>query len=122
MYAAASPIDHPVLWSPNQGVVKFDMETNATQYWHAGDRRFTGEPIFVPSNDDLDSFDGDEDAGNILVLVHDAEEPDESKRTSLVILDAQNIEDGPVATVAMPETIPFGLHGEFVSAKKWVAL
>ncbi|GHP05324.1 retinal pigment epithelial membrane protein [Pycnococcus provasolii] len=122
MYAAASPIDHPVLWSPNQGVVKFDMETNATQYWHAGDRRFTGEPIFVPSNDDLDSFDGDEDAGNILVLVHDAEEPDESKRTSLAILDAQNIEDGPVATVAMPETIPFGLHGEFVSAKKWAAL
>ena len=113
IYAACSPLSHPVLWSPNQGICRFDMKTGEESVWLAGERRFTAEPVFVPSA----TPGAPEEAGYLLVMVHDAGAPASDGRTSLVVLDAQRLEDGPIATVPLPVTVPFGLHGTFVPAR-----
>ena len=42
---------------------------------------------------------------------------DEGRNTSdLVILDASNFDKPPVASVALPQRVPFGFHGSWVPA------
>lgn len=49
-------------------------------------------------------------AGWILSICYDAER----HVSELIILDAANITQGPVATITLPFVIPHGLHGTFV--------
>lgn len=65
------------------------------------------EPIFVPA-----SADAQEGDGWILSVIWRA--PTES--SELVVLDARNVQDGPIATVPLPQRVPFGFHGNFVAA------
>lgn len=39
-----------------------------------------------------------------------------TERTTLSVFDAQAVNAGPVASVALPYGLPLGLHGQFVSA------
>ena len=48
-----------------------------------------------------------EDEGWVLSVVYDARED----RSDLVILDATDFGGDPVATVALPQRVPFGFHG-----------
>jgi all-trans-8'-apo-beta-carotenal 15,15'-oxygenase len=50
-----------------------------------------------------------EDDGWVLVTVHDAV----SDKGKLVILDAQRLSQGPVATLHLPHFLPAGLHGSW---------
>ena len=77
-----------------------------TELWWAGPRRFVQEPVFVPKRGGTA-----EDAGWLLALVYDAE----ARKSQLVILDAQRVADGPVATLRLRHLIPFGLHGSWSS-------
>jgi carotenoid cleavage dioxygenase len=36
---------------------------------------------------------------------------DDEKRSDLLVLDAENVEAEPLATVRLPHRIPFGFHG-----------
>jgi carotenoid cleavage dioxygenase-like enzyme len=36
---------------------------------------------------------------------------DDEKRSDLLVLDAENVEAEPPATVRLPHRIPFGFHG-----------
>ena len=47
----------------------------------------------------------------MLAYVHDAG----SDSSELVILDASDFTASPVATVSLPQRVPFGFHGSWVS-------
>ena len=65
---------------------------------------FTSEPVFVPRSPQ--SAEGD---GFLLAVVYQQQE----NRSDLVILDAENIENKPVATIKLPHRIPYGFHGNW---------
>ena len=71
----------------------------------AGDN--IGEPIFVAGRPD--AAEGD---GWLLAPVYRGAED----RSDLVILNAQDILAGPVATLHLPRRVPFGFHGNWVGA------
>jgi all-trans-8'-apo-beta-carotenal 15,15'-oxygenase len=75
-----------------------------TQIWDAGPRRYVCEPLFVPKPNS-----SAEDEGWILAILHNAE----TNKGELVILDAQAIADGPLATIRLPHHLAAGLHGSF---------
>ena len=68
---------------------------------------FTNEPIFVPRADD--AAEGD---GFLLANVYD----ENRKASHLVILDAQNVAAGPLATAYLDHRVPFGFHGNWKPA------
>ncbi|MBE2253506.1 MAG: carotenoid oxygenase family protein [Myxococcus sp.] len=75
-----------------------DVERPPT-LWSAGGDVFVGEPIFVPSPEH-------DEQGHVVVIVSDGL----AQRTRLVVLDAANLEAGPVAQVPLP-LLPIAFHG-----------
>jgi carotenoid cleavage dioxygenase len=67
----------------------------------------TSEPVFVPRAPD--SAEGD---GWLLAVIWRGAE----RRSDLIVLEAGEIERGPVATVELSHRVPFGFHGNFVPA------
>ena len=65
----------------------------------------TSEPVFVER-----SANADEGCGFILAVVYRASE----NRSDLLVLDAQNVEAGPIATAKLPRRVPFGFHGSWL--------
>eukprot|EP00210_Caulerpa_lentillifera_P005285 g5049.t1 len=110
MYMSASAVFFNGFDGPLQSLAKvsYDDSTQKTEEvcWYPGKRKFVGEPIFVPKVDDSTV----EDEGWLLVLVHDG---GENCGTELAILDAQKIEDGPVALLRLPTYVPMGVHGSW---------
>ena len=92
--------------APLQAILKIDLESEERQFWSAAPRGFVSEPIFVERPNSTI-----EDDGWILTLVYDAAH----HRTDVVILDAQNLNQGPVARLHLKHHIPYGLHGSFTS-------
>lgn len=78
--------------------------TITQQLWDAGRRRYVCEPLFVPRPNP-----SAEDDGWVLAILHNAE----SDKGELVILDAQRVGDGPLATIRLPHHLAAGLHGSF---------
>lgn len=64
------------------------------------------EPLFVPRHDDAAEGDG----YLMLYVWH----PDED-RSDFVVLDANRLDDEPVATVALPHRVPFTAHGAWAA-------
>ncbi len=91
--------------APLQAILKIDLETNHKQVWSAAPRGFAGEPLFVPHPDGKR-----EDDGWVLMLMYDAA----MHRSTLVILDAKDISQGPIAKLHLKHHIPYGLHGCFI--------
>lgn len=101
-------------WSkePDLGVGTFDvvskinMRTGAKSTYQHGPGRTTGETIFAPDPDR-----SGEDEGWLMSYVYDAA----TDRSDVVILDAQDPSAGPVATVHLPQRVPFGFHGSWLA-------
>jgi len=87
-------------------LVKYDLATGTTEEHRFGPGRTPGEGVLVPA-----SADAGEDDGYVLAYVHDAA----SDSSRLVILDASDFAASPVATVALPQRVPFGFHGSWVA-------
>ena len=45
-------------WFPFNALVKYDLEDDVEEVWHAGDDAVTSEPYFVPRDDDTDDGEG----------------------------------------------------------------
>lgn len=109
MYMSASAVSFKGCNGPLQSLAKvsYDTETQKSEEvcWYPGKRKFVGEPIFVPK-------EGSEveDEGWLLVLVHDG---GDRCGTELAILDAQKIEEGPLALLRLPTYVPMGVHGSW---------
>ncbi|MCM0592321.1 MAG: carotenoid oxygenase family protein [Gloeotrichia echinulata DVL01] len=87
------------------GVKKYDLEAGTAQSYHFGRGRFGGECVFAPRPGSKA-----EDEGWVLTYIHDSI----TKRSELIILDAQNITAEPVARLIIPQRVPFGFHCEWV--------
>ena len=92
--------------APLQAIAKLDMQTGKQEFHSFAPRGFISEPIFVPRDRNPDSA---EDDGWVLTLVFDATH----NRSDLIVLDAQNISDKPLATLHLKHHVPYGLHGSF---------
>ena len=67
------------------------------------------EPVFVEARGDAK-----EGEGWLLATVYDHH----SSTSSMVILDAERVEEGPVATAKLDHRIPYGFHGSWRQKKR----
>ena len=88
-----------------KAIIKYDMKNNTSMIHDFGDAEI-GEPVFVPKKNAIE-----EDDGYIICFVY-AKKTDSSE---LVILDAKNLQEKPMASIKMPRRIPNGLHGSWFS-------
>jgi carotenoid cleavage dioxygenase len=81
---------------------KLDIDTG-TRVSHVFDGNLViGEPTFVP-----DSDGAGEDEGWLIAYSYDGQ----SDLSELLVLDASDIEAGPVGRVQLPQRVPHGFHG-----------
>ena len=73
-----------------------------------GPTRAVSEPVFVPTSEGAA-----EGEGWLLCVVYD-----EGRDTSdLVVLDARDLERGPIARARVPHRVPLGFHGCWLSTR-----
>lgn len=87
------------------GVIKYDLESDATQEFLYRDSEVCGEHIFVP-----EPGGRNEDDGWVMSVVSDRE----TEQSALAILDARALGDGPVARVKFPRRVPIGFHANWL--------
>jgi carotenoid cleavage dioxygenase-like enzyme len=90
-------------------LLTMDMSTGTATTWFAGDTSSTQEPVFAPK-----SASAAEGEGYVLSIVNRRAE----HRSDLVILDAQRMQDGPVATVKLPVRLKYGIHGNWLPTSR----
>lgn len=86
-------------------LVKYDRRDGSATSHDFGPDRVPGEAVFVPARDD-----SAEDEGWLLAFVYDRSDD----TSDFVILDARDVAAPPVATVALPQRVPFGFHGSWM--------
>jgi carotenoid cleavage dioxygenase len=86
-------------------VAHIDIATGKTQTWFADDSTCFQEPIFVPK-----SPTAPEGEGYVIALANRLAD----MATDLVVLDAQQIAEGPIATIKLPFRLRMSLHGNWV--------
>ena len=87
------------------GVIKHDFSTGRRVTWDPGPTRHSGEWLFVPATDGAA-----DDEGWLLSYVHD----EATETTELAVIDATDVGSGPVATVALPQRVPYGFHATWL--------
>ena len=92
--------------SPFDTIVHFDLAKNARETWSPGPGDFVMEPVIASKTATKAEADG-----YLLTVVFRGNE----NRSDLVILDAQNVKAGPIATAKLPVRVPFGFHGNWNS-------
>ena len=87
------------------GLLKHDLVAGSTIVHDFGPGQASSEGVFVPASDSAG-----EDEGWVLSVVYDAG----ADASRLEVLDATDFAGAPVATVALPQRVPFGFHGSWV--------
>lgn len=88
------------------GWVRHDL-TSGSAVTHDLGRGGPGEAVFVPA-----AGAADESSGYYLGYVYDPERDG----SDLVILDASDFAGDPVATIKLPQRVPYGFHGNWIGA------
>jgi carotenoid cleavage dioxygenase-like enzyme len=103
------PIDNNVMGSITGMFINclghIDLSTGKEERYFCGPKSTLQEPTFIPKSDNAA-----EGEGYLVALVNRYDE----MRSDLVVLDAQHLDDGPVATVKLPLRLRQGLHGSWV--------
>ncbi len=86
---------------------RFDHATRKSTAYYAGPYSTVEEPLFVPRRPG--AAEGD---GYMLAVVHRTAE----NRSDLVVVDTEQMAEGPVATVRLPLRINVGIHGSWVGS------
>ena len=81
-----------------------DHETGRLNLYDCGEGCATNEPIFVPAR--ADAAEGE---GYLLANIYDANR----QASQLIILDAEQVSAGPIATAYLDHRVPFGFHGNW---------
>ncbi|MEA5533321.1 carotenoid oxygenase family protein [Crocosphaera sp. XPORK-15E] len=92
--------------APLQGILKLDLVTGEKHLHSFAPSGYVSEPIFVPKPQATR-----EDEGWVLVMVYDGSK----HRSDIVILDGENLEKSPIATLHLKHHIPYGLHGNWTN-------
>jgi carotenoid cleavage dioxygenase len=64
------------------------------------------EPVFVPAENP-----NSEDEGYLLSFVYNQADD----ISDLIILNAQDLNSGPLARIKLPQRVPYGFHGAWVN-------
>jgi carotenoid cleavage dioxygenase-like enzyme len=94
--------------SRDQGIstlIKRDFDAGTKETYAYGPGRFGMEAVFVPR-----TADAAEDDGWLMTYVTDMR----TRTADVVILPAQDLKAGPVATVHIPHRVPIGFHGNWI--------
>lgn len=89
------------------GLRKFDFQDGSVKNHAFGAGRYGGEGVFVPRPGAIA-----EDDGWLMTFVHDETE----NKSELVIINAQAMNDKPVARILMPQRVPYGFHGTWIAS------
>jgi carotenoid cleavage dioxygenase-like enzyme len=92
------------------GFARLDVQNRTRTFWQAPQGASLGEICHAPKNDKAP-----EGAGYVMAVATYAAE---NGRADLLILDAEQIEAGPVATVKLPTRIVGQVHGWWVPASQ----
>jgi len=82
-----------------------DLRDGKVTVHSEGKDRLFLEPVFVPVRDGAA-----EDDGWVLAYVYDAS----TDKADVVVLHAQDFAAAPVATIHLPQRVPYGFHGNWV--------
>jgi carotenoid cleavage dioxygenase-like enzyme len=93
-------------WRPSTCYARLDHETRSSQLYRADPGTTLAEACFAPR-----SAKSPEGSGYLLGV---ATHLNERGRADLVILDAEHLQDGPIATVRLPTQIVGQIHGWWV--------
>lgn len=86
-------------------LLKYDTELRKTAIYDFGPYSEIGEAVFTPTEGGKA-----EDEGYLMLFVYDRKK----NSSDFVILNAQNIAEGPIARIHLPRRVPAGLHGSWV--------
>ncbi len=85
-------------------LVKFDVNSGGTEVLRLGNGLYPSEPVFVPRKQGAG-----EDDGWLLSMVYDANR----HSSSVVVVEARDLEAGPVCEARFGHHVPFTFHGLF---------
>ena len=92
-------------------LVRYDLQRDMAARWDPGPGRSPGEPIFVRDPDGRA-----DDEGWVLSVVYDAGRD----ASDVVILDASSFGGDPEAVIHLPARVPFGFHGSWIPAARYL--
>ena len=87
------------------GIKKHDLAKGTAELHGEGEHRAFMEPVFVPRSDDAG-----EDEGWVMAYVYDKA----TNKSDVVIVESQDFAAPPVATIHLPQRVPYGFHGNWV--------
>ena len=87
----------------------YEWDSGKKDTWWAGPTCTFQEPVFVPKEGSTA-----EGEGYLLVLLNHLD----VLRNDILIFDAQNLRQGPLAAVHLPVKLRLGLHGNFIEKKE----
>ena len=90
-------------------LVKYDLATGRSEAHRFGPGRMPSEAVFVPAGPGAG-----EDEGWLVHFVYDHAR----NGSDFVILDAGDLAKKPVATVRLPQRVPFGFHGNWIPDRR----
>lgn len=94
-------------WPKVSGFAKVDLSSgNVTKFLY-GERRYGGEPYFVPSRQQSTAEEAD---GHVIIFMHD----ERTSESELLIVNAADMQ--LEASVKLPSRVPYGFHGKFISS------
>ena len=85
---------------------KFNLEKYSRISLDLGNNVFGGDAVFVPKRKD-----SNEEEGWVMAIVFD----NNIKKSKLIIVDVENFDKKPVCEVILPQRVPFGAHGSWLS-------
>ncbi|MBW4559854.1 MAG: carotenoid oxygenase family protein [Mojavia pulchra JT2-VF2] len=92
-----------------EGVIKYDLSSGQSQTHEFGRGRYGGEAVFAPRPDATA-----EDEGWLITFVYD----EGSATSELIVVNAQDVTGEPVARVLIPQRVPYGFHGAWVTEEQ----
>ena len=104
-YSAGATLDDTDVRFDGSALLKHDFDRGTTEARTFAAGAGAAEAVFVPR-----SVDAAEDDGWLMAFTYDPARD----ASDLVILDARDIAGEPVATVHLPQRVPFGFHGNWV--------
>jgi len=92
-------------------LLRHDFTTGTVARHEFGPGRHTAEASFAPADDQPGG------PGWLMSYVYDAA----TDASDLVILDADQLDAKPVATIHLPQRVPYGFHGNWLPAEPFVS-
>jgi len=86
-------------------IIKYDFVRDRSEFYEFGEGKMGAESVFVPSENN-----SGEDDGYLLSYVYDRA----TDKSDLMILNAEDINSGPIAQIKLPQRVPFGFHGNWI--------